>query len=527
MLTFVRGQGTFYTTGQIYVKMLPNGEPKQLTDDPTRKMSPVFFPDGSRIAYTTVDGAGFKWDTWVVPVLGGSPRMWLPNASGLTWIHDRRLLFSEIRTNMHMAIVASDESRTAASDVYVPARENGMAHRSYLSPDGKSVLVSEMDGSWLPCRLVPTDGKSSGRRVGPSDATCTSAAWSPDGTWMFFTSSAGGAAHIWSQRFPDGRPEQLTSGPTEEDGIAIAPDGRSLITAVGLRQRSVLLHDTNGERQISTEGYALRPVLSPDGRWLCYVIVKGASGNDPMEVWGAEIGSGHNEPLLPGFSSIGPNAVDIAPDGRQVVVAARDRDTKSGLWIVTLDRQAPPRQIPNVNLSVDRSVFWRSNGVFFYVRAGDSGFVYRVSPDGTGLQKAVEQATSQIQGISPDGRWIVLWAGATVAYPVGGGSPVRLFGADIRLRWSSDARFLFVMVAEGQSAPSIGSASGRTYAVPLSQGQMLPPIPDGGFRSIDEIAKLPGVRVIDSADVAPGSTPDIYAFSRETTQRNLYRIPLP
>src|SRR5262249_44896496 len=53
MLTFVRGPGSFTTAGQIYVKLLPDGEPKQLTNDSLRKMSPVFSPDGSRIAYTT------------------------------------------------------------------------------------------------------------------------------------------------------------------------------------------------------------------------------------------------------------------------------------------------------------------------------------------------------------------------------------------------------------------------------------------------------------------------------------------
>ena len=33
MLTFIRGPGTFATPGQIYVKMLPDGEPQQLTRD--------------------------------------------------------------------------------------------------------------------------------------------------------------------------------------------------------------------------------------------------------------------------------------------------------------------------------------------------------------------------------------------------------------------------------------------------------------------------------------------------------------
>ena len=84
MITFVRGASTFYGPGQIYVKMLPDGEPKQLTRDDEVKMSPVFSPDGSRIAYTTVDSK-FEWDVWTVPVLGGEPRRWLTNAGGLVW----------------------------------------------------------------------------------------------------------------------------------------------------------------------------------------------------------------------------------------------------------------------------------------------------------------------------------------------------------------------------------------------------------------------------------------------------------
>jgi len=52
---FIRGPETFVTPGQIYVKMLPDGEPVQLTHDDLPKMAPAFSPDGSRIAYTTTD----------------------------------------------------------------------------------------------------------------------------------------------------------------------------------------------------------------------------------------------------------------------------------------------------------------------------------------------------------------------------------------------------------------------------------------------------------------------------------------
>ena len=54
-----------------------------------------------------------------------------------------------------------------------------------------------------------------------------------------------------------------------------------------------------------------------------------------------------------------------------------------------------------------------------------------------------------------------------------------------------------------------------------------PPLPPDGFHSEEEIAKLPGVRVIEAADTFPGPTPETYAYSRQSAQRNLYRVPLP
>jgi len=174
VLAFLRSEGTFYGPGQIYVKLLPAGEPVQVTHDDSIKIGPVFSPDDARVAYGTVE----PWDTWVVPVLGGEPQVMLRNASGLSWTDAQHVLFSEIgAVGVHMSIVTATESRANERNVYVPSRERGMAHRSYLSPDGKWVLIVEMDNSvWLPCRLVPFDGIGNGKQVGPPLAACTSAA---------------------------------------------------------------------------------------------------------------------------------------------------------------------------------------------------------------------------------------------------------------------------------------------------------------------------------------------------------------
>ena len=144
--------------GDVYVKLLPGGEPVQLTHDSTTKLAPSFSPDNSRIAYGIVAAA--TWDTWEVPVLGGEPHMLLPNASSLTWIEGgKRLLFSEIKEGLHMAVVTTDEGRGNSRDVYVPTGKRSMAHHSYLSPDGRWVLMVEMDSRGeilaLPDRSIP------------------------------------------------------------------------------------------------------------------------------------------------------------------------------------------------------------------------------------------------------------------------------------------------------------------------------------------------------------------------------------
>ncbi len=538
MVTFIRGPATFVGRGQIYVKLLPDGEPVQITHDTLSKMGPAFSPDGSRIAYTTYMHQGFNWDTWVIPTLGGEPQLWLKNASGLVWTGPRQVLFSEIKMGVHMGIVAAQESRMGARDVYLPTSEPSMGHRSYLSPDGRWVLVVEMDQDhlWLPCRLIPADGSSLGRQVGPQTGGCTFAAWSPDGRWMYFTANPGGANHIWRQRFPDGSLEQITSGPTEEEGIAMAPDGRSFVTAVSLQNASLWVRDANGERQILVEGNAADPKFTPDGKKLLYRIVKeppseSAFYRDLGEVRVADLESGRSEPLVRGLEALN---YDISRDGQQVAMETADREGKPQIWLVPLDRNSPPRQIPNVQGGSPR--FGPGGEILFRHMEGNDAFAYRVRPDGTGLRKALEQPVLIMKEISPDGKWLVAWAQlpgsdppAFQAFRLDGGPPVTI-GSATFFDWSPEGSSLAISSNFGDPIPQ-----GRSYVVPLKRGQALPRIPAGGFHSEAEVAHLPGARMIDfgtvlsqfTGPVEPGPSPGAYAFYRGTVQRNLYRIPIP
>ena len=58
---------------------------------PRPKYGLAFSPDGSRIVYTVA-----PWSTYVVSPLGGEPTLLLTNSSGVTWLDERRILFSEV-----------------------------------------------------------------------------------------------------------------------------------------------------------------------------------------------------------------------------------------------------------------------------------------------------------------------------------------------------------------------------------------------------------------------------------------------
>ncbi len=330
MLAFIRGNSSFVTADQIYVKVLPNGGARRLIDDPRLKYNLAFSPDGSRIAYTVLEAP--MWATYTVSVLGGDSHLLLKNAAGLTWLDQHQLLFSRTRSGQHMGIVTGTMTpREDFRELYYPAHERAMAHYSNASPDRKSALVVEMDeqGRWASCQLISLDGSSQARPIGPH-GECVSAGFSLDGSWMSFTAVVEGQEHLWRQRFPNGMPEQITFGPTEEEGIAVEHDGRSVITSTEMQESAIWIHDDDGERSLSSEGEIPSdtgvpgigagispPSFGADDRALYYLLRRRTAGSG-LELWRLMVESGKSEAVFPGIDML---AYDVSPDGKQVAYA--------------------------------------------------------------------------------------------------------------------------------------------------------------------------------------------------------------
>lgn len=543
-LAFLKGRGFFgnsATPAQLYVKQLPNGAEVQLTNSRGGKATPTFSPDGSRVYFTSAEG-NFEWSTYVVSVNGGPASKVLANASGLSFLNDETVLFAEIKKGSHMGLRRGSLNREGVHDVYWP-NEDGMAHRASASPDRKSVLLVEMDGGiWQQCRLMPLDASSIGRRVGPAGSQCTYAAWSPDGRWMYFTTNAGGTFHIWRQRYPDGEPEQLTFGPTEEEGLAVAPDGRSLITSVGFRHNAIHLLEESGARPLSEEGYAFSPIASRDGNKVYFLSRAGISrvAYNVGTLVAVGLDDGVREEILPGYRVV---HFDVSADDRTVVFAAGDNQAdRRGVWLASLDRTGSPRRV--FGGDVERVFFDTASNIYFLHKTPTHRFVHRLrAPDYNVDELVTSTPVRYIHGVSPDGHWVVVVmevpsggglqqaAFSTRGKPMrvicrfcgGGAGPARILAPGIS--WTRDNRAM--LISAQFVAPAGAFGPDYTILIPVRPGASLPDLPEGGISSVDDYLKMPGVRRIAKLNVLPGATREQLFTYEPMTIRNLYRVQLP
>lgn len=394
------------------------------------------------------------------------------------------------------------------------------------SPDGRTIaFISDRAGSdnlWV----ANADGSGARQVTKETDFALSSPVWTPDGNYLVvrkFGAYPGPVDYLrsiplWIYHKEGGAGTEIypnqTGRLTSNSGAAVSPDGRTLYfsshaggyqgTDLG-RFQLVALDRMTGEQRTLTSRYggALRPIVSPDGRWLVYATRADAKTalrirdlRTQEDRWlVAEMQRDDQEgyapnDVLPGYG--------FTPDSRAVVftgggkIQRVDLDTRRVSTIpfeahvelgmgrrleVPLRLSDGPlavRQIVGVSESPDRSrlAFGAVGKVWIAdVRGGAVGTPRRLTRGGE---------REYAPAISPDGRWVayVSWSdsiGGTVwkARSDGSGAPValtRMAGFYSAPTWSPEGDRMVYLAGSTQAGLGASpiSASGELRWVPAS-----------------------------------------------------------
>jgi len=294
--------------------------------------------------------------------------------------------------------------------------------------------------------------------------------------------------HLWRQQFPDVEPEQLTLGPTEQHGIAVAPDGHSVLASVGLTTATAWAHDKTGEHQVPFEGsahvsveqYSSRAIFSPDGKQL-YLLGK-HSPKDAEELWAVDLTSGLADRFMPGISVA--RSFDISTDGKHVVFDSRDPKGEHHLWSAVLDRRSAPQQTQSDSPEMDPLFGARGEVVFQAMENGHS-YICRRPLGGGPRVKVTQSPVNYLQTIFPDGKWALPSASSMEPQ----NKSVR--ACALRAGASTDNGFT--------SDYSGGSHSDTysTFVIPLRAGESFPRLSAAGIKTERDLTGLGWVKVVN------------------------------
>jgi Tol biopolymer transport system component len=333
----------------------------------------AFAPDGDYVYYSGYPGAGGVASLFKVPVLGGTAVRIIEDVdSAIAFSPDTReiafLRGSAARGTTELIVAGPDGSNPRVLAT-APTPDKFQPEGVAWSPDGRTILATASSlRPRAPVVVYAIDVSTGATQiVGEGWGAARDVQWLPDNRSFLITAldmSGMATLQIWRVGYPAGDRTRVTNDLNMYIGVSLSADGKSLAT-------------------VQTETVA--------GIFVVDDVMK-----EPRRVTG---GPGRGDGL---------SGLTWLPDGR--IVFTSNASGPSQLWIADADgqnmRQITALHGPATNPSASRDGRW-----IYFSSFGTEGFgIYRIAPDGSGLQQMTKDGDARAPIVSPDGTSIYFTA---------------------------------------------------------------------------------------------------------------------
>ena len=176
----------------------------------------------------------------------------------------------------------------------------------------------------------------------------------------------------------------------------------------------------------------------------------------------------------------------------------------------------------------DSPYFLPDGELVFRAIEGGSNYLYRMKTDGSARKKIYPERILDIYDVSPDGRWVAAGTpssgdeehinlGTTKAFAVDGTATVTVCAGYCILNWDTSGGFVYLSYPAG---------GGMSYPLPVLRDSELPKLSSVVAARIEDFGDPKEITTIPW-QVESAVNPSVYAYTRQNTRRNLYRIQLP
>jgi Tol biopolymer transport system component len=430
----------------IFIRDVTVGGAQQLTAGPASDISPVWSPDGNRMAFVRMqDGKG---ECVVIPVSGGGEEHDFPGCTApgdetqpspaLAWMRDGQSLVvvqasgqqASGQQTAALAILSLADGKfrplthpPAGAEDTTPA----------VSPDGNSIaFVRSAGGDNANIFVTDSAGANPPHAVTFDGRAIRGVAWTRDGQDLVYTGQRVGMWRLWRVPAYGGSPRDLIIAGRDAQYVAVSPVGNRLVYTVSPTVSSIWRAELGNPDQvvehavIRSPGREFGPRYSPSGKTIADI--SDQTGND--EIWLSDADGGNRVQVT---SFKGPELARIrwSPDGKSLIFDTSGEDGND-LYIVPAVAGGQPKRVQSGALNGS----WSHDGKSMYFQSHDH--IWKAPVDGGEPQqiRTSEGAAQPVESV--DGkyvyfrRWNSFWR-----VPVTGGEEEQAITPDHDLMWAT------------------------------------------------------------------------------------------